>query len=188
MTLLEVAANALATASIIAAGRNSMHTWWTGIVGCLLFLFLFRQAHLYADAVLQVFFIASSIAGWLYWRPHDRVAPPIRRVSRRAIAWMAFGALVATLAYGAMLQRFTNAYAPFADSSVLAVSVLAQLLLMRRRIETWPSWLLVNTVAVPLYASRGLFLTAALYAVYWINACIAWGHWRRQLHLQEPAA
>ena len=93
---------------------------------------------------------------------------------------MAAGATVAAVAYGTLLHRLTDAYAPFADSAVLAISVLAQLLLMRRRIETWPAWLLVNTIAVPLYASRGLTLTAVLYAVYWINALVAWWHWSRR--------
>jgi nicotinamide mononucleotide transporter len=59
-------------------------------------------------------------------------------------------------------------------------SVIAQVLLMGRRIENWPVWLLVNTISVPLYASRGLYLTAVLYAAYWINALVAWRHWRRE--------
>jgi len=84
-----------------------------------------------------------------------------------------------TVAYGALLHRFTDAYAPFADSAVLAFSVVAQLLLMQRRLETWGFWLLVNTVSVPLFASRGLTLTAGLYAVYWFNAWFgAWRWWR----------
>lgn len=39
-------------------------------------------------------------------------------------------------------------------------------MLMRRKLETWLFWLLVNTISVPLFASRGLYLTAGLYAVY----------------------
>ena len=58
-------------------------------------------------------------------------------------------------------------------------SIIAQVLLMGRRIENWPVWLQVNTISVPLYASRGLYLTAALYAAYF-NALVAWRHWRRQ--------
>ena len=86
---------------------------------------------------------------------------------------MALAGAVGTAAYGLMLKHYTNAYAPVIDSAVLMFSVIAQVLLMGRRIENWPVWLLVNTVSVPLYASRGLYLTAALYAAYWINALVA---------------
>ena len=48
--------------------------------------------------------------------------------------------------------------------------------------------LLVNTVAVPLYASRGLYLTALLYAAYWLNALASWFFWRREMGAQPAAA
>lgn len=47
---------------------------------------------------------------------------------------------------------------------------LAQFMLMGRRTENWYVWLAVNTLAVPLYAMRGLHLTAVLYLVFWFNA------------------
>jgi len=58
---------------------------------------------------------------------------------------------------------------------------VAQCLLMQRKLATWPWWLAVNTVSVPLFASRGLWLTAVLYAAYWCNAWHGWWHWRREL-------
>jgi nicotinamide mononucleotide transporter len=41
--------------AIFLAGRNSVHTWWTGIVGCGLFALLSFQSNLYADVLLQAF-------------------------------------------------------------------------------------------------------------------------------------
>ena len=177
---LELAANVAATAAILLAGRNSIHTWWTGIVGCTLFAVLFFQAKLYADVVLQVFFVASSAIGWRHWLRGDRGRElPVSRADFRSLAWTVPLGIVVSLAYGMLLHRWTDAYAPFADSAVLVFSVIAQLLLMGRRIENWAFWLLVNSIAVPLYASRGLYLTAVLYCVYWVNACIAWRWWYR---------
>jgi nicotinamide mononucleotide transporter len=89
--------------------------------------------------------------------------------------------LLVALAYGWLLHCFTNAYAPYLDSMVLAFSVLGQFLLMGRRIETWWCWLVVNSIAVPLYCSRSLYLTAALYVVFWINAVVSLRVWRREL-------
>ena len=80
MTLLEGVANALATASILLAGRNSVHTWWTGIAGCSLFALLFWDTRLYADVLLQVFFVGASVVGWWYWSRHgERAELPIGR-------------------------------------------------------------------------------------------------------------
>jgi nicotinamide mononucleotide transporter len=176
---LELAANAVMTASIVLAGRNSVHTWWTGIAGCALFGVLFADARLYADVALQLFFIATSALGWRQWLAgREGRALAVSRAPRALVAACIAGGIGAALAYGTMLARLTDAYAPFADSAVLSFSVIAQLLLMTRRVETWPFWLAVNSVAVPLFASRGLHLTALLYAAYWVNALVAWRHWR----------
>jgi nicotinamide mononucleotide transporter len=177
---LELSANGIATLSILLAGRNSVHTWWTGIVGCVLFGVLFLQSQLYADVLLQGFFLVTSALGWWQWvRGNHGRSLAISTTPRFLLGWAAAVGIVATLGYGALLHRFTDAYAPFVDSAVMAFSVIAQILLMQRRIETWIFWLLVNTVAVPLYLSRDLHLTAALYAAYWVNALVSWWHWRR---------
>jgi nicotinamide mononucleotide transporter len=181
MTALEIAANTVTAASIFLAARNSVHTWWTGIIGCILFDILFWESRLYADVVLQAFFVLTSVYGWWHWihgtAGHES---PVKVTPPNALSGFAIIALIATVAYGALLHRFTNAFAPFADSAVLMFSVVAQLLLMKRRVETWPVWILVNSIAVPVYFSRGLGLTAILYAGYWLNAWFGWWTWRRE--------
>jgi nicotinamide mononucleotide transporter len=185
---LEVAANAAATFAIFLAGRNSIHTWWAGMLGCGLFALLFFQANLYADVLLQVFFIASSAFGWWRWLRGDHGhALPIAVADFRSLAWTIPAGIAATAGYGALLHYFTNAYAPFVDSAVLVFSIIAQLLLMQGRIENWAFWLLVNSIAVPLYAGRELYLTASLYGCYWVHAIIAWIRWRRLARQPSPA-
>ncbi len=177
---LELAANAFTAAAILLAGRNNVHTWWTGIVGCTLFGLLFARNRLYADVVLQMFFVGTGLLGWWRWLHGNNGAPlPITHAGWRSLAWMIPAGIAATAAYGALLHFYTNAYAPFIDSAVLVFSVIAQLLMMQRRIENWPVWLLVNTIAVPLYYSRGLHLTAFLYLCFWVNAIVSWVWWTR---------
>lgn len=182
---MEIAANGFSAASVLLAGLNRIHNWWLGIVACLLFGWVFFEARLYADVTLQAFFIATNAVGWWSWRGGPQAAElPVRRTQpRQLVAMLVVGALVAA-AYGWLLHHFTNAYAPFVDSTVLAFSVLAQLLLMRRRYESWWFWLLVNTICVPLYLVRGLTLTAVLFGAFWVNAVVALVRWRR---LVEPA-
>ncbi|CAN7686380.1 nicotinamide riboside transporter PnuC [Pseudoduganella sp. LjRoot289] len=179
---LELAANAVMTLSIVLAGRNSIHSWWLGVVGCALFGALFYGVQLYADVALQLFFIVTCVVGCYQWaRGGGGAALPVTSARTATLAWMAAAGVAGAVAYGSMLHHYTSAYSPFVDSSVLAFSIIAQLLLMARRVETWPVWLLVNAVSVPLYASRGLHLTALLYAAYFVNALVSWRWWRKQM-------
>lgn len=176
----EIAANVFNALSILLAARNSFHTWWTGIIGCFLFVLVFFSAKLYADVTLQISFIVTSAFGWWNWkRGNQGTELPVRRTGPQSLVWMLSAGIVVTAGYGWLLHRFTDAFAPFLDSVVLAFSVLGQLLLMQRRYESWWCWLLVNTIAVPLYAYRGLTITAILYTAFWINAVVALVRWRK---------
>jgi len=180
MNMLELAANAFNAASIFLAARNSVHVWWTSIVGCALFAWVFYGTKLYADVTLQGFFIVASAIGWWRWL-HGALGRelPVRYSPRSLIVWATFAGAVVAVSYGWLLHRFTDAYAPFLDSIVLAFSVVGQLLLVARRVENWWFWLLVNMIAVPLYFSRGLYVTAALYVAFWVNAIVALVKWRQ---------
>ncbi|MFQ3282570.1 MAG: nicotinamide mononucleotide transporter [Reinekea sp.] len=169
LTLLEWSANAFYLVSIALAARNNIHTWWTGIIGTVLFSALFFKVQLYADVTLMVFYLGTSIYGWMYWKKGNALSP-IRATAYKYIVLFTLSALVTTIIYGAILYWLTNAYAPFVDSAVLMFSVLAQLLLMKRRLETWIFWIVVDTLAVPLYISRELYLTGILYIGFWFNA------------------
>jgi nicotinamide mononucleotide transporter len=184
---LELAANALTALAIVLAGRNNVHTWWTGIVGTGLFALLFGQNRLYADVALQVFFVVTGIIGWWKWLRGDHGAPlAITHAGVANLLWTLPVGVLATAAYGALLHYYTNAYAPFLDSAVLVFSVIGQVLMMQRRVENWAFWLLVNSIAAPLNFSRGLYLTAALYAGFWINAVVSWRTWHRLAVIPSP--
>lgn len=177
---LELAANGFVAVSILLAGRNNVHTWWTGIVGCTLFGALFARNRLYADVALQAFFVATSVVGWWKWARGDHGEPlPITHAGAANLLWTVPVGIAATTGYGALLHFTTNAYAPFLDSAVLVFSVIGQVLMMQRRVENWAFWLLVNSIAAPLYLSRDLVLTAVLYAGFWINAIVSWRSWYR---------
>lgn len=177
---LEVSANTFNALSIVLAARNSTHTWWTGIVGCSLFALLFYGSQLYADALLQVFFIVTSVYGWRQWQVGgDGSGVSVTHVPKLVLAQYVGAAVVLAGGYGFLLRHYTDAFAPFADSLVLSLSILAQLLLMQRRYETWWIWLLVNLLSVALFGIRGLWVTMALYLAFLVNSLAALRAWRR---------
>ena len=168
--------------SVFLAARNSVHTWRIGIIGCILYGWVFFTAKLYADVTLQVFFIFSSGIGWFHWLKGNRGNEiAITRVPCLYFVAMLIAAIIVASGYAIILHIYTDAWSPWLDSLILTFSMLAQFMLMGRRLENWYMWLLVNTIAVPLYASRGLWITSFLYIIFWCNAWYGLFRWRREL-------
>jgi nicotinamide mononucleotide transporter len=182
---LEWACNLTSLACVILASRNKVLTWPFGIVSCVLFTVLFMDAKLYAEAVLQLFFIVTGAYGWWHWSAQKgKPAAPIQTVAiPTALMWGAI-AIVAGLIYAAGLQRWTDAASPWFDSQILALSMLGQWWLMQRRIACWWVWLMVNTISVPLYISRELYVSSGFYALYWVLAIVSFIVWRKKMAAQ----
>ena len=182
VSALEWAAVGLTAWCIWLAGQNKILTWPVGIAAVLCYAKLFYDAKLYADTLLQFFFVATSLYGWMFWsKKADNLVEPIRRVTVLAGVVLLAIAVAVTYGYSSLLVRFTDSPAPTLDSMVLVFSIVGQLLLMRRYIENWPVWILVNSVSVPLYFSRELYLTAIMYAVFWVHAWYAWWKWSKEM-------
>lgn len=182
MSVLEISANVMVAVAIFLAGRNSVHTWWVGIIGCVLFGFLFFGAKLYADVTLQGFFVITGLIGWYQWTGgRTKKELPITRTKASTLTLAVLVGAVVGVAYAALLYNFTDAYSPGWDTALLVGSVIGQILLMNRKIENWGFWLIVNTIAVPLFISRGLYLTSVLYAAYWLHAIYAYRKWSSEM-------
>jgi nicotinamide mononucleotide transporter len=65
------------------------------------------------------------------------------------------------------------------DALPTAASITGQLLLGRKFVDTWAVWLSVNVVSVALFAYKGLWLTALLYALFALLSVVGWRAWRR---------
>ena len=178
---LEVAGNAFLLASVYAARRNSVHTWWTGMVAVTLLALIFFDAKLYADVVLQVFFFGTCVTGWWQWKRGGTGGTelPVSTLSTTQRVGAVVAVLGAALFFGTLFGRFTDAALPYADSFILGGSVVAQLLMMRRKLDHWPIWITVDVVAVIVYATKGLWITSAVYALLLMLCIQGFLEWRR---------
>ena len=100
------------------------------------------------------------------------------------IMWL-FAVAVFTAIWGLAMARFTDAVAPWWDAAVAMGSIAAQILLVRRKIENWMGWIAVDVVAIFLYASRDLWLTAGLYVLFLVISIIGLLEWQRA---EDPMA
>jgi nicotinamide mononucleotide transporter len=187
---LELIAVAFGIANITLLIRRSIWNFPFGIVMVALYFEIFREARLYSDMGLQVFFAVVQAWGWWAWARSGGMAGPVevnRLGNAERAGWIA-AVVVATVLWGWLMATTTNAVAPWWDAAVAMGSVASQILLARRAIENWIGWIVVDVLAIGLYASRGLTLTAGLYGLFLILAIVGWLEWRKAAVTQHSRA
>ena len=183
MSAAEWIATALGIACVALAARRSIWTFPTAIVSVALLGIVVFRARLYSDALLQLFFAAANLYGWINWRRARAHSGdiPVHMLDTRARARWLGGITLCWLGWGSAMHVLTDAALPWWDAGIAAASVAAQLLMARRAIENWWLWIAVDLASVPLYLAKGLYPFAGLYLVY--LALAVWGliDWRRAL-------
>lgn len=180
VTWLEVAAFVLAIAMVVCNIRVNPIGWPLAIASSLLYVALFWNSRLYGDASLQVFF--AVVAGWGWWqwlrgRQADGSVLRVRSLGPRGRQALLLATFALWPALGWFLKRFTDTDVPWWDAFPTAASIAGQWLLGRKYVENWPTWVVVNTVSIGLFAYKGLWLTVLLYAIFVAMSFAGWRAW-----------
>jgi len=182
-SLLDQVNLALGIAGVWLMIRRSLWAFPVGLVAVTVQGILFYRTHFPADATLQIFYFVTLAWGWWHWVKDRGTAPelPVTALSPRGRIIALLAASAATVAWALTIGPWMNAAMPWRDAFIAAFSVAAQVLQVRKNIENWPLWVVVNLVAVASYWSAELAFTAFLYLVYLGLAVAGWREWRRAM-------
>lgn len=183
----------LGIAGVWLMTRRSLLAFPVGLMAVSVQGVLFWQAKFYADAKLQGFFFLCLAYGWWHWTKHKGAAPelPVTRLGWRARMVGVGAAAALCLAWGAWQAAFTDAAQPYRDTFIASFSVLGQVWQVRKRLENWAVWTVVNLVAITAYWSAELAFTAFLYGIFLVLGLSGWREWARASRAAEmkgPAA
>lgn len=183
MNTLELVGAITGLLCVWLAARQQVWTWPIALVSVTCYFVFFYQIRLYADMWLQLFFFGSNLYGWYEWlyggKNHSEL--PVTRLKGWQLGLVLLAGGLASGLMGLYFKSFTNASYPLLDSALAAFSIVAQLLLTRKKIENWVIWFIVDVAYVGLYWQKEAYLTAGLYFVFLIIAVLGFLEWKRSM-------
>lgn len=187
MSLLELTGVIFGLLSVYFSVKQSIWTWPAGIISVSAFGLLFFEIKLYADMCLQFFFLWSCIQGWYFWLHggKNKSHLKISTLTPRQRILIVLGTIACILIIGFLFQRFTDATLPYLDSTASGMSVVAQLLLMRKKIENWILWIVVDILSIGIYTYKEVYLTAGLFFVFMLLSTQGLLRWKEELEKCE---
>ena len=156
-------------------GKRITWPWWA--LSSALYGVFFYQVEYFASALLQIVFIAAALYGWKDWAPSGAVAGNLTVRNRMYIA---IGTFLSVAALSPLLSNI-GAAATWSDAFVLIGSLVAQVMMVYEKYESWIVWMVVDVVATIQYAVNGVYFTALIYAMFTVIAVIGWKRWRDSL-------
>ena len=184
MTIIE----AIATVFGILCGglmvRRIIWCWPAGIIQVALYVYIFYEAQLYSDMILHVIYIFLNAYGWYHWLHGGEAqkALTVTMLGQKFWGWVLL-AVGGTALWGFTMGKLTDASVPYADAFTTVVSLVAQWLMVRKKVESWILWIVVDIAAIAIYWYKGLYITTGLYAVFLVLAVLGYADWRKNYKL-----
>ncbi|MEG2359668.1 nicotinamide riboside transporter PnuC [Acinetobacter sp.] len=189
MSHLEIAAFILNVLGVWLTSKQYRICWLVNIIAVMLYMIIFYQVHLYADALLQGVFIIMQLYGWLSWTKASAAKPLHAGYMNQAV--MARSLLIGTaagLVLGLLFSTYTQASLPWLDSMLASFSLVASYWAARKYIESWAMWCVLDAIYVLMYLHKSLNLTAFLYFIFILLALNGWRMWKSQWKTGQQAS
>lgn len=173
---------------VLLARKNNSNNYLFGIAGILLSLYVMFFAKLYAEFTLNLYYLAMSIYGWLYWKFGKRKTETNISETTNQEKLITTGIVIGTFClFWFFLTHFTDSDVPVLDSLVSAFAWAGMWLMARRKIENWILLNMSNIIAVPLLIHKGLYLYSILTAFLFIVAISGYMEWRKIIKNRKNA-
>lgn len=189
MSNLEIIGFVTTLLGIWLATRGHVLTWPLQLVASLIYVYLFVDAHLFGESVLQFVYAALAIYGWWCWRKPQSGQVPLPELANSRLTgkqWLLFNGvgLLLTLIVGRFQTQFLPTDVPYLDSALFVFGLIAQWMQARKLIENWLYWVVLDLVGGWVYWHKSLNLTATLYLILAGLAVVGWWQWRRTVRAQ----
>ena len=180
---IEFAGTATSLWSVWITQRRNVLALPVGIVSVVLMGWFFLDIGLIGQMLLHWgYYLPVQFWAWHEWTRGgenrteltvSRLSGPMRVVT--GVAVVAF-----TFSLGWVLDAgWGTALYTYWDASIVAASVVAMILLSRKKVESWWLWILpVNVSAIGLYIVTGAYMFAALYMLFLVMAFVGLARWR----------
>ncbi len=184
LSLFEIFGTLSGIAGVWLTIKKNIWCFPAGLVNVGLYGILFFREKLYADAILQVFYVLLLAYGWVQWKKSTIQNDfQITAISWKVGISLVVICLVSTLAIGTVLMKATDASLPYLDSFLTSMSLIAQWMVAKKKIENWIVWIVADIIYSGMYIFKNLHITAALYFVFILLALKGYNEWKKKIAL-----
>lgn len=172
---------------VILTGKGKLSSFWVGTVNTILYAVVAWQARYWGEVMLNlIYYVPMNFVGLYMWSKN--MNKQTEEVVKERMSFkgsvLAYTCVIAgTLGYGVILNLM-NGTLPFIDSMSTVFSIFAQFLCVKRYMEQWVLWIVVDIVTVIMWVyafinGTGDMATVLMWSIYLINAIIMFIKWKK---------
>ena len=204
LVVLEIIGVFFGFLSVWLAKKGNIWVYPTGIIGTVLFVYLLWHYVLWGDMLINAYYTAMSIYGWILWAKNAQdnvitISATTRRDWQICTLLGTFSLAFVTAVYylkpyiknnfsmqGISLGFHNFLPTEYVDVFTTSIFLIGMWLMAKRKVENWVFWILGDLISVPLYLKKGMLFTSFQYFLFTIIAIMGYREWKQ--HLRNETA
>ncbi len=176
----EAFASILGIIAVFFQIKEKIAFWPLWLITSFIYIFIFFESKLYALMTLQFYYVGNSIYGWYKWQKGVKEdSGKIKTLTPKQWSYVILAAMVMTVIFYFVLDRYTDSTVPVLDGLVTALSFTASWLLAQKFLQQWLFWIVADSISVYVYFTQGLYPTCLFFTVLTILATIGYFQWKK---------
>jgi len=168
--------------------KQKIWIWPIGILSSLLYIYVYFNSKVYANMGLQLYYFFISFYGWYFWLNGNKTNEKREEVlvtftKKKMAIYLTIVTTVIFVAIALILRYLTDSKVPILDAITAAGSIVATWMLVKKYLEHWLVWIVVNIISIGLYIYQGLYITIILFAAYLIMAFVGYFKWKKEIKI-----
>ena len=171
------------------AGKGKLSCYFFGIFNSFAYGLISFNATLYGEVVLNWgWYFPMMFAGLFFWERN--LKSDVQEIIKRRLSWRyrlltAAVALLGTLSGAFILQKMGD-QAPVLDALTTVLSIIAMVLTVKRCVEQWALWTVVNIASIYMWykvylTGSGSIAILLMWVLALINGIIFYCLWQREI-------
>lgn len=178
---------------VILTGKGKRSSFIFGTVNVVFYALIAMKAKYYGEVMLNLlYYFPMNFVGWFLWKRHmnDESGEVIKSSLPIKKSLVLYGCTAAAIFLYGLVLKAINGNLPFIDSMSTVVSVVAQILSVKRLTEQWVLWIVVDVVTVIMWAVNFAnggesIATLLMWSIYLLNAVFMYIKWKREVGTNE---
>ena len=172
----------------ILAGKGRISCYFIGIIGTFCYSYLSLRNGFYGNLCLYIlYYLPMEIIGIFKWKKHLKKSSfeIIKTKLNKKERWIYLASAVVLSAVLSIILKNTGDSTPYIDGVTTVFSVFGMILTVKRCIEQWYVWILVNGLSVVMWIEAYLngsncLATVIMWVTYFLLAFYFLNTWKKE--------
>jgi nicotinamide mononucleotide transporter len=180
--LLEWTAASAGAVYLFLVAKKNKWAWLSGGISSLMYIFVFYQSNLYAQAILSFAYVLLSIFAFWSWNREGEISLVSWKLRAHLFAMQCILLLSCFIFWlkQETFHDFVEKETFVFDVLIALFSLFATILGVLKEKSNWIYWLFINLACIALYVNAQLYATTVLYTAYFLLGIYGLREWNKK--------